>query len=172
MTSGQTTSGRYRIFPLVTGRYRLRQYRASERLCGNGFQELTITMTDRPPGFTVAVVDDDQSLLQSLENLLESAGHGVSLFTSARALLESGVKAEIGCLISDINMPVMNGLELARAVHVTRPELSVILVTGHPEMLNRSPPADRSHYRLLTKPFNPQELLAAVSEALRALHPS
>jgi FixJ family two-component response regulator len=122
-------------------------------------------MIDPPPGFTIAVVDDDESLLQSLENLLESAGHGVSLFTSAKALLESGACARVGCLISDINMPVMDGVELARAIHVTRPELPVILVTGHPEMLNRSPPADRSRYRLLTKPFNPQELLAAVRAA-------
>jgi FixJ family two-component response regulator len=123
-------------------------------------------MADHPPGFIIALVDDDERVLQSLESLLESAGHAVRLFVSATALLESGSLADIDCLISDINMPVIDGLELSRVVHAARPELPVIFITGHPEMLNRSPPGP-SHYQLFTKPFNGQELLAAVSDALR-----
>ena len=124
-------------------------------------------MTDHPSGFTIAVVDDDQRILESLKNLLESADHAVRLFVSAAALLESGCLAEIDCLISDIDMPVMDGFELLRAVRAARPELPIILITGYPEMLNRLPPIGPGHYRLFKKPFNGQELLNGVSDALR-----
>ena len=124
-------------------------------------------MTDHPPGLTIAVVDDDQRILESLKNLLESADHGVRLFASAAAMLKSGCLAEIDCLISDIDMPVMDGFELLRVVRAARPELPIILITGHPEMLNRLLPNGPGHYRLFKKPFNGQELLTAVSDALQ-----
>ena len=124
-------------------------------------------MTDHPSGFTIAVVDDDQRILESIKNLLESADHAVGLFASAAAMLKSGCLAEIDCLISDIDMPVMDGFELLRVVRAARPELPIILITGHPEMLNRLLPNGPGHYRLFKKPFNGQELLNGVSEALR-----
>src|ERR1700730_11990377 len=124
-------------------------------------------MTDHPSGFTIAVVDDDQRILESLKNLLESADHAVRLFGSAAALLESGCLAEIDCLISDIDMPVMDGFELLRVVHAARSELPIILITGYPDMLNRLPSISPRHYRLFKKPFNGQELLTAVSDAMR-----
>src|SRR5262249_47994365 len=79
-------------------------------------------MTELRGSSVVAVVDDDQRILESLENLLESAGHTVRLFASAPALLESGSLAEIDCLISDIDLPRINGFELMRLVHESRPE--------------------------------------------------
>jgi FixJ family two-component response regulator len=126
-----------------------------------------MSMTDRPPGFTIAVVDDDQRILESLENLLESADYAVRPFASSAALLESGCLAEIACLISDIDMPVMDGFELLRVVRAARPELPIILITGHPEMLNRLPLIGPSRYRLFKKPFDGQELLTAVGDTLR-----
>jgi FixJ family two-component response regulator len=122
----------------------------------------TDTMTDRPPDFIVAVVDDDQRILESLEHLLESAGYAVRLFASAAALLESDSLEEIDCLISDIDLPKIDGFELLRLVYAARPVLPVILITGHPKMVNRSPPIGSGHYRFFKKPFNGQELLAAV----------
>jgi FixJ family two-component response regulator len=124
-------------------------------------------MTDRPPAFVIAVVDDDQRILESLRNLLESADHAVRLFSSATALLESGCVAEVDCLISDIDLPVMDGFELIRVVQAARPTLPIILITGRPELLKGLPPTSPSHYRLFKKPFNGQELLTAVSEALQ-----
>jgi FixJ family two-component response regulator len=125
------------------------------------------SMTDHPPGYVIAVVDDDPGILRSLENLLESADHAARVFASADALLESGCLAEIDCLISDIDMPVVDGFELLRAVRAARPELPIILITGYPEMLNRLPSIGPGHYRLFKKPFNGQELLAAVGDAVR-----
>ena len=116
-------------------------------------------MTDRPAGFTIAVVDDDRRILESLKNLLESADYAVRSFASAAALLESDCLAAIDCLISDIDMPRMDGFELLRVVQAARPELPIILVSGYPEMLNQLPHAGAGHYRLFSKPFDGQELL-------------
>jgi FixJ family two-component response regulator len=116
----------------------------------------------------IAVVDDDPRVLGSLENLLESAGYVVSLFTSAVALLQADRLGEIDCVISDINMPAMDGLELSRLLKAARPGLPMILITGHPALLNGSFGAT-AQYRLFTKPYDPDELLAAISEILRRL---
>lgn len=125
------------------------------------------SMTERSSGLVVAVVDDDQSVLRSLEYLLESADHAVRLFSSGTALLQSGCLPDIDCLISDIEMPGMDGFELLRRVHAARPGLPIILVTGFPDSLKRLPALDGSKPRFFTKPFNGPELLAAVSESLR-----
>jgi FixJ family two-component response regulator len=123
-------------------------------------------MTERSSGFVVAVVDDDQSVLRSLEYLLESADHAVRLFTSGAALLQSGHLPEIDCVISDIDMPGMDGFELLRLVHAARPRLPIILITAYPDTLKRLPALDGSRPRFFTKPFKGPELLAAVSESL------
>ena len=128
-------------------------------------------MNEHPAGFIIAVVDDDQGILRSLENLLESADYSVRLFASAAALIDSGCLAEIDCLISDIDMPAMDGLELLRVARSARPELPVLLITGYPEVLIRLPAIDSRHYRLFRKPFNGQELLTAISDALQTPPP-
>jgi len=125
-------------------------------------------MIVRTPVFVVAVVDDDQGILQSLEYLLESADYIARLFVSAAALLESGCLAQIDCLISDVDMPGVDGFELVRLIHATRPQLPIILVTGYPDRLTRLPALGGSKPRLFTKPFQGHELLEAVSEALRS----
>ena len=117
--------------------------------------------------FVVAVVDDDPRILESLESLLESAGHSVRLFTSATELLEDCGFAEIDCLISDIGMPVMTGLELQRLARAARPELPVILITGR-DLTDKAMAAAQGGQGFFRKPFNGQELLAAVSRALSA----
>src|SRR5262245_31558331 len=123
-------------------------------------------MMDPRPSFIIGVVDDDQRILESLQQLLESADYCVRLFCSARAALESPHLPEIDCLISDIDMPLMDGFELLRAVHASRADLPIILITGHPELLNQSP-IDAGKVQVFRKPFDGGELLAAVSESLR-----
>ena len=123
-------------------------------------------MTDQPSDFVVAVVDDDHSILRSIEYLLESADYTVRLFTSASALLDSGCLPDVDCLISDIDMPGIDGFELLRLVHAVRPRLPAILITGYPDTLKRFPPG-RSNPPIFTKPFQGPQLLAAVSDALR-----
>jgi FixJ family two-component response regulator len=125
-------------------------------------------MIEPSSAFVVAVVDDDQSVLRSLEYLLESADYAVRLFASGAELLDSGYLTQIDCLISDIDMPGMEGFELLRLVHAARPALPVMLITGYPDTLKRLPALGASMPRFFTKPFHAPELLAALSEALHA----
>ena len=124
-------------------------------------------MAHQPPSFIVAVVDDDEGILRSLEYLLESADYAVRLFRSGTELLDSGCLEKINCLISDIDMPGMDGFELLRLIHKVRPALPIILITGYPDTLKRLSPLGGSKPRLFTKPFDGAELLTAVSDALR-----
>jgi len=119
-----------------------------------------------PSRSIIAVVDDDPRVLGSLRDLLESADYVVHVFGSATALLDSGSLEQIDFLISDISMPAMDGFDLVRIAHATRPELPIILISGQAHVLNGLPSVLRGHYRVLKKPFNSHELLAAVSNGL------
>jgi FixJ family two-component response regulator len=118
-------------------------------------------------GIIIAVVDDDPSILRSLRDLLESADHTVLGFASATTMLASGCLARIDCVVSDIDMPVMDGFALSQAVHEARPELPIVLITGHPEMLDRLPPTDARHQLVFKKPFDGQDLLTAIGDAIQ-----
>lgn len=125
-------------------------------------------MTDPPSGAIIAVVDDDPSILRSLDYLLKSADHTVLAFASAAAMLESGCLAGIDCLISDIDMPAMDGFALSQAVREARPEVPIVLITGHPEMLDRLPPIGARHHFVFKKPFDGEELLTAIEDVIRS----
>jgi FixJ family two-component response regulator len=114
----------------------------------------------------VAVIDDDERVLESLENLLESAGHTVCLFTSAQAFLEDEAFAKVSYVISDIGMPAIDGFELERLAKAARPELPVILITGRQELIKAPQATHRNGTRILLKPVGEQELLRAISKAL------
>jgi FixJ family two-component response regulator len=117
--------------------------------------------------FITAVVDDDRRVLRSLESLLESAGHTVRLFESAVDLFESESLADVDCLISDIDLPKIDGFELLNRAYASRPELPVILMTGHHDIADRAPCGAGSPFRLLKKPFGAQELFNAISSVMR-----
>ena len=115
----------------------------------------------------VAVVDDDTRVLESLEDLLQSAGHRVHLFNSAQPLLENPAFGEIDCLISDIGMPAIDGFDLERLARAARPELPVILITGRLELIKGRQITARGENRtFLLKPFSERELLGAINDAL------
>jgi FixJ family two-component response regulator len=114
----------------------------------------------------IAVVDDDERILEALEILLESADHAVRLFASGAALLGSGCLLEIDCLISDIAMPGMDGFELVQRVHAARPGLPIILITGQIDERCGVPPVGAGHYWRFKKPFNGPQLLTAVNDAV------
>jgi FixJ family two-component response regulator len=124
-------------------------------------------MTQPACGHVIAVVDDDPGILRSLGYLLESADYRVRLFASGAALLDSSCLAEIDVLVSDIDMPGVDGFELLRQLHAARPDLPVVLITGYPETIKRLPAQQAGNPRVFTKPFRGSELLAAISEAVR-----
>jgi FixJ family two-component response regulator len=120
--------------------------------------------------FVVAVVDDDHRALESLADLLESAGYDVRLYSSARMIWTRGRLSDIDCLISDIGMPEMDGFELRRLALSERPELPVILITGRPEVRAQySSVLERDRY--FEKPFDGQQLLSAIRTALGSARP-
>jgi FixJ family two-component response regulator len=113
----------------------------------------------------VAVIDDDFRVLESLESLLESAGYIVRSYKSAEAFLKGDGDVDIGCVISDIGMSVLDGFELQRRLVLRRPKLPVILITGRYDVgaPGISSPNNRGFFR---KPVDAQELLRAVGVAL------
>jgi FixJ family two-component response regulator len=112
----------------------------------------------------VAIVDDDPRLLESVGELLESAGYVARGFPSAESLLVGGL-TDLDLLITDIGMSGMDGFELRDRVKKARPDLPVFLITGRHEI------ADQQRARgiggFFRKPFDGQALLAAVGDALR-----
>jgi FixJ family two-component response regulator len=113
----------------------------------------------------VAIVEDDESVRESLEGLLESAGYDAILYTSAEDFLSSCRLGDIICLISDIGLPGMNGIELLRAVRTRRPELPVIIITGRlePTVLQAALNAGARH--VFRKPLGGADLIEAIAAA-------
>jgi FixJ family two-component response regulator len=113
----------------------------------------------------VAVVDDDPRILESLEDLLESAGYDVQLHSAGNSMLASDV-ANIDCVITDIGLPTMDGFELSDRLRQLRPELPVFLISGRrdltPDLLNDN----RVGTAFFSKPFDGPALLVAIAKAL------
>ncbi len=113
----------------------------------------------------IAVVDDDPRVLESLENLFESAGYTVSTFSSAQLLLTAGL-SRIDCLITDIGMPGLDGFELLDIVKKVRPKLPVFLLTGRHEIGDQHRATGKDISGFFMKPFGGQDLLAAIDHTL------
>jgi len=115
----------------------------------------------------IAVVDDDHSVRESLARLIRSVGFGVKVFGSAEEFLGGGHGRHPDCLILDIRMPGMNGLELQRELTVSDRELPVIFITAHgsdQEVRGRAMAAGAVDY--LLKPLKEDEVLKAIDAAL------
>ena len=117
----------------------------------------------------VSVVDDDQSVRESLAGLLRSVGLGVQVFASAEEFLASEQIQATDCLILDVRMPGMDGLELQRHLKVSHPELPVVFITAHgSEQEARLRALDAGAVDYLLKPLSEEEVLSAIQTALRA----
>ncbi|WP_158792863.1 response regulator transcription factor [Granulicella sp. L60] len=107
----------------------------------------------------IGVVDDDVRVLEALDELLAATGHEACLFETAEAFLESEVGIGTACLISDVQLPGMNGFELVSELKARNRNLPVILITGldAPEIQRMSKEAGA--LAVFAKPFDPTELL-------------
>jgi FixJ family two-component response regulator len=117
----------------------------------------------------VAVVDDDPRVRESLESLIESAGFQAQVFPLAEDFLNGELLAEIDCLITDVRMPKMDGLELQRLVRLKRPELPVIFITAHHEDRIEQCAFAQGAAFFVRKPFDADELLRAIRLSLGTL---
>ena len=114
----------------------------------------------------IAVVDDDYRILESLESLLESAGCKVAVFNSGEAFLQSKAARAANCLVTDIRMPNIDGLELQRRVRCQRPELPIIFMTAHYDDEIERRVSEDGAAGFLRKSFSGSEFLMAIRHAL------
>ena len=119
-----------------------------------------------PAGSIVFVVDDDDAIRESLCGLLRSAGLNVETFSSAKAFLRQEVPAVPACLILDVRMPGLSGLDLQNELADAKRQIPIIFITGHGSIPMTVRAMKAGAVEFLTKPFNDQELLAAIHEAL------
>ena len=114
----------------------------------------------------VHVVDDDADVRNSVAFLLQSAGLDVRTYESAAALLAAAATLKSGCIITDVQMPAMSGLELQRRLRASQVTLPVIVITGHADVPLAVEALKAGAVDFIEKPFEHSVLLAAVRSAL------
>lgn len=114
----------------------------------------------------VYVVDDDASVRRSLCRLLSSAGYDVESHAGSESYLALGAPSTPACLVVDMRMPGMGGLELQRAIAGTARELPVVFITGHADEATRMVAMATGAVDVIPKPFDGQVLLEAIARAL------
>jgi FixJ family two-component response regulator len=116
----------------------------------------------------ISVVDDDDSVRESLRGLIRSVGFAVDVFASAEEFLDSDRRPNTDCLILDVRMPGMNGLELQRQLTVIHCEIPVIFITAHGDEEVRARALNSGAVDYLLKPFSEEALLNAIDAALKS----
>ena len=114
----------------------------------------------------VFVVDDDAPMRESLQNLLRSVGLRVEAFASAQEFLRSTRPDVPGCLVLDVRLPGLSGLELQQRMAEGDPHMPIIFITGHGDIPMTVQAMKAGAVEFLTKPFRDQELLDAIHQAL------
>src|SRR5271165_7649251 len=130
----------------------------------HGFEVRALPMTESPS--IVLVVDDDISVRESLEALLRQEGLGVETFVSAQEFLSRPPVTVPSCLVLDVSLPGLNGLDLQKRVAVERHEMPIIFITGHGDIPITVQAMKAGAIEFLTKPFSDEILLNAVRHAL------
>ena len=115
----------------------------------------------------VSVVDDDESVRESLPDLLRQFGFAAQAFASAEAFLASEVVGETSCLILDIAMPGMSGPELQEELIRRRHEIPIVFITATADSTVRPRLLERGAVECLAKPFSEGDLIDALNAALR-----
>ena len=114
----------------------------------------------------IAIVDDDKSVQIALQDLIESDGLSTLCFGSAEEFLDSGVQDEAGCLIADIRMPGISGIELQSRLKADRCRVQIIFITAHGDPKMRAQAIRDGAVEFLTKPFDNTVLLETVHAAI------
>ena len=119
----------------------------------------------------VSIVDDDESLRRSVKNLLTSVGFRVETFDSAEAYLRAPDREESGCLVLDLRMPGMSGLDLLGHLAAAGSRVPVVVLTAHSDAEARRRTLQAGAVAFLGKPFHGDALLDAVRSALTDAEP-
>jgi len=114
----------------------------------------------------ISIVDDDDSLRNSLDNLIRSVGFRTQGFPSAEAFLRSNQARDTACLILDVRMPGMSGLELQRRMLASKWRIPIIFITSHADGDARTRAIEAGAVDFLYKPFCEENLVKAIDAAL------
>ena len=114
----------------------------------------------------IAIVDDDKSVQTALQDLIESEGLSTLCFSSAEQFLDSGAQRKVSCLIADIRMPGMTGIELQAKLKAERCRIPMIFITAHGDAKMRIQAMRGGAVEFLTKPFDNAVLLQTVHDAV------
>jgi FixJ family two-component response regulator len=114
----------------------------------------------------IAIVDDDKSIRSATQDLFRAAGFRAAGFKDAESFLESPLRANVACMVADLRMPGMSGIELHRRLAGSGQEIPTVIITAHLQELARMRERDAGITCYLTKPFTPDELLDCVHRAL------
>jgi FixJ family two-component response regulator len=123
-------------------------------------------MAIQGPGKVVVVIDDDESVRIALHELLKSVDLPVRSFATAEEFLKSGQLQQTGCLIADIRMPGMSGLELQTRLNADHCRIPTIFITAHGDEKMRMQALRAGAVEFLSKPFDDEALLERVRAAL------
>jgi len=115
----------------------------------------------------ISVVDDDVSVREALRSLIQSAGLRVETFTSAREFLARPRADVPSCLVLDVRLPGLNGLDLQKRMAELNLEIPIIFITGHGDVPTSVRAMKAGAIEFLTKPFADQDLLDAIQEAIK-----
>jgi len=116
----------------------------------------------------IAIVDDDDSMRDALDGLLKAVGYPARAFASAEEFLKSGQQHQTSCLIADIRMPGMSGLELQAQLNTERCRIPIIFITAHGDAKMRMHALRAGAVEFLSKPFDEEVLLESVRAALES----
>ena len=114
----------------------------------------------------ISIVDDDDSLRNSLNNLIRSVGFRAQGFPSAEAFLNSSELHDTACLILDVRMPGMSGLDLQRQLVATNSPIPIVFITSHGDDDAKARALEAGAVAFLYKPFREEALLKAIDSAL------
>jgi FixJ family two-component response regulator len=115
----------------------------------------------------ISIIDDNDSVRESLQRLMRSVGFSVNVFASAEEFLDSDRLRNTDCLILDVRLPGMNGLELQRHLETSHFEIPIIFITSYEDDEVRARALNAGAVAYFLKPFNDEDLLNAIDAALK-----
>jgi two-component system response regulator FixJ len=120
----------------------------------------------------VYVIDDDEAMRDSLSFLLDSSGFGVTLFDDAQAFLDALPRLGFGCVVSDVRMPGLDGIELLKRMKAQHSPFPILIMTGHGDVPLAVEAMKLGAVDFLEKPFEDDRLIAMIESAIRQAEPA
>ena len=133
---------------------------------GAGYAVVSTARGEMPEGPLVAVVDDDKSIRNATQDLLRAAGFATVTYEDAESFLGRTSRATVACLVADMRMPGMSGVELYQTLLASGHGIPTVIITAHPDEVAHARARVAGLTCYLIKPFTPDELLECVHEAL------